>query len=140
MVLMVMVMMRIERIERFRRIERIIMMVVMVVVVMIVMVLFLFELVEGFVDFLNPGGGSGSLPEVEEMSVEELAEVDIAIVAFDDLGFRLEGMYGAFDHVGIFLRNFRNLVEKHDVAELDLLDHEIFEIFLAIFPDCERFA
>ncbi len=81
---------------------------------------------------LNPSCRRGNLVEVEEMGVEDLVEVDVAIVAGHDESLRLYLLDDCREVCEVVGRDLRCLVEQDDVAEFDLLDHETGEIFFAM--------
>ncbi len=94
----------------------------------VMMMLLLFDLIEGFFDFLNPGGGCDGLLEIEETGVEEFVKIHVAIVALYDFGFWLQGAYYPFNMFCLFLRHFRDFIKEDYIAELDLLNDEALYI------------
>ena len=105
----------------------------MAVVVVVVMAVLLFlDVGEGFLNFLNPCGGCHCLLKVEEAGVEKLVEVDVAIVAFQNLGLRLKRAHNFADVAHIFRCHFRDFVEHNYIAKFNLLNHEALDVF---FPD-----
>ena len=80
---------------------------------------------------MYPGSAGGYIIKVESVGVEYLVEVHIAVVAGNDLRF---GLYGADDCrqvVELTRADLRGFVEQDLVAELNLLNHEPFDILLA---------
>ena len=78
---------------------------------------------------MHPGGGGGHFVEVEHTGVEDAVEIDVAVVAVDNLGFGLQGSHYLaylFQLVGFHLRGF---VEENDVTEFYLLYDEVFDVF-----------
>ncbi len=118
-----------------------VLMFMLVVFVMVMMVVFMFMLmvfmlmvvilVDGLLELADPGSGCSSFLEVEGALPEEKLGVDIGIVALDDLGAGLDGADDAADMSELVGGDFRRLVEEDDVAELDLLDDEVFDILFA---------
>ncbi len=81
-------------------------------------------------NLLNPGGRCGNLVEVEHVGIQYLIEFHVAIVTVYDLGLGLEGA-NDFPDAPQFLRtDLGGFVQQHDVAELNLLDDEVLDIFL----------
>ena len=105
-----------------------VMLVFIVVMVMFMMVVFVFVVVVVAFDCVNPCCGSGYPVEIEHVGVENFRQVDVAVVAFDDFCFGLERTDNGPDAAGFLAADFRNLVEKNNVAELNLLDDEVFDI------------
>ena len=66
------------------------MLLVVIVVVMVMMVVMFFLLLFLAFDALNPSCGCGNLLEVEFVGIEQLVKIDVAIVACDDVGVRLQ--------------------------------------------------
>ena len=107
------------------------MVIVMIIVIMIVVIV---VIVVAF-DLGDPGCGGCHPVEVEHARVQELVEVDLAVVAGDDLGLGLEGMDDALHAAELLGRDFGGLVEQDDVAELDLLDHQVLDVlFVYVLP------
>ena len=74
------------------------------------------------------------------MSIDEATEVDISIIAFNDFGLWLKGAHHALD-VGEFIgTHFGGLVEENDIAELYLLDDEVFDVLFVKVGLGEGFA
>ena len=63
--------------------------------------------------------------------VDYLVKVDLRIVAFYYLGLRLNCLDDGLDALQLVWADHRCLVEQNDVAEFNLLDYQIFNIFLA---------
>ena len=85
-------------------------MVVMMVVMSMLVFMFMFMLMLVFIivvviiivfvmalHFLNPGGGGGYFIEVEQVGIDNLVEVYVAIVGVDNLGLGLQGSYNLTD-------------------------------------------
>ena len=79
---------------------------------------------------LNPCSRSGHIVEVEEVCIENPVEIHIAIVAFNDFRLRLQGAYDLACAAQFLGRHLGGLVEQHDVAELDLLHHQVLDVFV----------
>ena len=130
--------------------------IVIVIIVIVVMVVFMFIVIIIIIFFLllapcplllinpfygrNPGGAGGYLVEVEHVGVENLVEIHVAVVTFDDVGFGLEGTDNLFDAGEFFWTHLCGFVQEHDVAELNLLDDQVFNVFLADVGFLERIA
>ncbi len=74
------------------------------------------------------------------MSVENLVKINLTVVALNDLRLWLEGADNALDMFCIVFRDFGYLVEKDDVAELNLLYYEALKVFLANLLGCQFVA
>ena len=81
-------------------------------------------------DFMYPGGRCSHVLEIKQACTDELLQVNVAIIAFDDTRTGLQSPYYRTDTAGLLGRNFRYLVEQDDVAELYLLDDEVFDILV----------
>ncbi len=75
-----------------------------------------------------PGCRGGHLVEVEHAGVDDLVEIDVAVVAGNDLGCRLNGVHNLLDALELGRLDHRGLVEQHNVAELELLDHKVLDV------------
>ena len=78
----------------------------------------------------HPAGRGGHALEVEQMGVEEFVQVHFGVVAFDNLRLGLQGADDLLDALPFFGLHFRSLVQQDDVAELNLLDDEVLNVFL----------
>ena len=81
--------------------------------------------------FLNPSGGCGHFHEVEHPRVQNLLERHVAIVAIYNLGFGLEGVNYLTDAAQFARLHFCSLVQQYDVAELNLLYHQVLNVLIA---------
>ena len=63
--------------------------------------------------------------------VDYLLKADLRIVAIYYLGLRLNCLDDGLDALQLVWTDHRCLVEQNDVAEFNLLDYQIFNIFLA---------
>ena len=88
----------------------------------------------------DPGGGSRHPVEVEHAGVDDLVQVDVAVVAGQDPGLGVEGGDDALELPELIGRNLGRLVQEDDVAELHLLDDEALEVVLADVLLLERAA
>ena len=122
-------------------------MVMMVVMFMLIMVVFLVMLV-GFVvmsvcvslpflflgslllDAANPSCRHCHFFKIKQMRVDYLIQIHFRIITFNDFSPRLQRPYYLLDAFQLFRLYFRSLVQQNDIAELDLLDNQIFNIFL----------
>ena len=78
----------------------------------------------------HPTGRGGHTLEVEQMGVEEFVQVHFGVVAFDNLCLGLQGADDLLDALPLFGLHFRSLVQQDDVAEFNLLDDEVLDVFL----------
>lgn len=108
-------------------------MVMVVLVVMVVVIMVAFYL-------LDPTGGCGYSVEVEETCIENLGEVDVGKIGLYYLCLWLDGAdYGA-ETSGLFRSHLRDLIEHHDVAEFNLLNNEVLDIFFVYVAALQLFA
>ena len=103
--------------------------VIVIVIVMLMLILVIVIIVIVMLDFLDPGGGGGDLVELEHTRVEDLFEVEIAVVAFQDACLGLERPHDGADAAQLFGCDFRHLVEHDHVAEFNLLDDQALDVF-----------
>ena len=94
----------------------------------------------GFFYALYPCRRGGHVFKVEKAGVEQLREVYVAVVTVDDAGFGLQGADDGADAAGLLGGDFRDFVEQNYVAELDLLDNEVFDVFFVDVLLCEGVA
>lgn len=113
---------------------------VVVVVVMVVMRSLLRFLTVMMLNFVNPRGRGRYRVEIEAAGVDELVEVHVAVVTFDDFCLWLQRANDVLDACQLARLHLGGLVEQDDVAELDLLDNEVLDVFLADFLPHERVA
>ncbi len=65
---------------------------VVLMVMMVVMLMLIF--IDRLLDFLNPGGGSHCLFKIEQMCVEHLVKIEIAVIRLYNVSFMLKGTCG----------------------------------------------
>lgn len=117
----------------------IVIMVVLVVMVMVVLVVMVVVIMVAFY-LLDPTGGCGYSVEVEETCIEYLGEVDVGKIGLYYLCLWLDGAdYGA-ETSGLFRSHLRDLIEHHDVAEFNLLNNEVLDIFFVYVAALQLFA
>ena len=80
--------------------------------------------------FLYPSCRHRHLVEVEQVGVDDFVKVYVAVVAFQNLGLRLQGTHDLLDMGKLFGGDLGGLVDEDDVAELYLLDDEVLKVFL----------
>ena len=78
----------------------------------------------------NPSGGGGSTFKVEKAGADNLVQIHVGVIAFYDFGTGLQGADNLFDAFQLFRLHFCDFVQQDDVAELNLLDNEVFDIFV----------
>ena len=110
--------------------------VIMPVVVIVVIISVRFKVT---LDCRNPGCGSSDLVEVELACAQDPVEVHIAPVALYDFRLRVESRDYRLHPPEFGRSDFRDLVEKHDVAEFDLLDDKILDVLFVDFILAEGF-
>ena len=105
---------------------------VMIFIVVIIM-LFIIVLFVMVFNLINPCRRCSDLVEIEHVSVQQLVEIDIAIVALYYLGLGLKCSDNAMYTAQFVGRDFGSLVEQNDIAEFNLLDDKIlYIIFIQI--------
>jgi len=107
--------------------------VLMFVVMMLVMTagLSFFFFGRRFFDFMHPCRRGGYVFEVEKAGVEKVGKVYVAVVAFDYASFGLDSTYDSAYSSGLVGCYFGNLVEEYNIAEFDLFDDKVFDVFFA---------
>ena len=104
---------------------------VFVIIVMMVVMFFFFVIIIIVVTILQlmyPGCRRCDLVEIELAGVNQQIKVNIAIVALDDVGLRLDGTDYLTNLCQLLLGDFRGFVQQNDVAELYLLDDEVLYV------------
>ncbi len=106
--------------------------VMLFVVAMVVSVVILIEinLIALALDGVDPSGGSGCLVEVEHLGVQKFVKIDVAVVTLEYGHLRIQGLNYAADPAEFLGLHLRGLVQEHDVAELNLLDHKVLKVIL----------
>ena len=98
------------------------MFVMIVIIIVIVVVTF-------FVELDSPSTRFGNLVEVELLRVENVLHVDLAVVRLDHLGGRLQSLHDGLHVFQVVLVERINLVQNNRVAEFNLLDEQVCDIF-----------
>ncbi len=110
----------------------IIIMVVMVMMRFFLVMMFFFVIVILVVMFafhrFNPCSGGCHFVKVEHARVQDLVEVHVAVVTFDDVRLGLDGANNLLDACQLLRFHFGSLVEQDNVAELDLLDDQVLDV------------
>ena len=99
---------------------------VMVIVIVVIIVIVIMMTLES----LYPSGRGGHLLKIEETRIKEVIEIHIAVIAFYDAGVRLQILYDSTDATKLLFGHIAGLIEKYQVTELYLLNHEVFNILL----------
>ena len=79
----------------------------------------------------NPGSGGCHFVKVEHARVQDLVEVHVAVVTFDDVCFGLDGADNLLDACQFFWFHFGCFVEQDDVTELNLLDDKVLDVLFS---------
>ena len=103
---------------------------VMILVIVVVIVIVVIVLIYIGVELLYPSGGVGYLIKIKVVGVEYFFEIDLAADSLDDLSLGLESADDLLYIDELLIRDEIDLVEDDGVAELDLLDKQIFDIFI----------
>ena len=107
----------------------IVVIVVMMVVLMLVVVIVIVFRRRFLHEFLGPGGGVADLFEVELLGVQDILHVDLAVVRLNHLGFGLQGANHGLHVFKVGFRQTINLVHHDGVAEFDLLNEQVRNVF-----------
>ena len=114
-------------------------MVVMMVLMLIIIIVILLIAVM-ILNLVDPCSRCSHLVEVEATGVEQTLQVYVAVVAWYDFCFRLNGADYLGEFAQIVSAHLRSLVEKYSVAELYLLYYEVFEVFVFKSVACQSVA
>ena len=109
----------------------VLMLVFMVLFIVVMMMLFCLNLIQRTLYLANPCRRRCHTFEMKHPCVDYLVKVDLRIVAIYYLGLRLNCLDDGLDALKLVWADHRCLVEQNDVAEFNLLDYQIFNIFLA---------
>ena len=82
-----------------------------------------------FVELDSPSTRFGNLVEVELLRVENVLHVDLAVVRLDHLGGRLQSLHDGLHVFQVVLVESIDLVQNNRVAEFNLLDEQVCDIF-----------
>ena len=77
---------------------------------------------------LNPRCGCGHFLKIEEAGVQQVVEIHVTVVTLDNAGVGLQVGDDRTDAAQILLAHLADLVQNNHVTELDLLNHQIFNI------------
>ena len=102
----------------------------MPVMILIVVIVIMISFVALSFDGVDPSRRSSRLIEIEHPGVQKFVKIDVSIVALEDRHFRIQSLHYAADPAKLLGLHLGRLVQKHDVAELDLLDHKILKVIL----------
>ena len=105
----------------------VVMVLVFVMLVMMLMVMFL--LMDIALDTADPACPGLGLTEVKSIGIQQLLYIDIGIIALDNLRLGLDLTYNLLDLGKRLGLDFGSLVQKNDVAELNLLNDKVFNVF-----------
>ena len=81
-------------------------------------------------DAPNRSGGGGGACKGEEVCAEELFQIHVSVVACYDLGAGLQCAENLLDAFQFFRFHFVGFVQQDDVAKLNLLYDEVFDVLL----------
>ena len=117
-----------------------IVLVMFIVVVMLTVFLVLEFIAVMLLYLLYPCSGGCYGVKVEHACAENLVEVYVAIVARDNLRFRLDGTYYLLDTLQFLWSHLGSLVEEDDITELNLLDNEVLDVLLVALGSEKRLS
>ena len=106
----------------------VVMVLVFVMLVMMFMVMFL--LMDIALDTADPACSGLGLTEVKSIGIQQLLYIDIGIIALDNLRLGLDFTDNLLDLGKCLGLDFGSLVQKNDVAELNLLNDKVFNVFI----------
>ena len=115
----------------------VLMLLILILIVVIVILLLIAVMILNLVD---PCSRCSHLVEVETTGVEQTLQVYVAVVAWYDFCFRLNGADYLGEFAQIVSAHLRSLVQKYSVAELYLLYYEVFEVFVFEPVACQSVA
>ena len=99
-----------------------------IVFVIVVIIIFFFFMM--FLYLMNPCGRRSNIIEIKHIGVDEFVEVNISVIAIDNLRFWLNGA----NDLPCFFQLMRFYVccfiEQDDIAEFNLLNHQVLYIFI----------
>ena len=84
----------------------------------------------GVLHGVEPSGRAVGAVEVEAVCVEQLGELDVALLGLHDHSLLLQAADDALELVNLLAADLVDLVEHHGGAELDLLDEQGLEVIL----------
>ena len=105
----------------------VVMVLVFVMLVMMLMVMFL--LMDIALDTADPACPGLGLTEVKSIGIQQLLYIDIGIITLDNLRLGLDFTDNLLDLCKRLGLDFGSLVQKNDVAELNLLNDKVFNVF-----------
>lgn len=106
------------------------MMLIVVIVVVMVVVIVIMLLLYGLVNLAYPCGRCGGLVKIEEVSVENIRQVNVAEIAIDNSCRGLDGADCCTDSLSLLRGHLRDFIEENNVAELHLADHKTLDIVI----------
>ena len=107
------------------------MMVVMLMFVIVVVVMFMliFIVIIRILDGFDPAGRFHGLLKIETSCIEDIGDFDLCVVGFNDLSACLQAADDLFQKTELLRRDHVHFIEEDGVAELELLDEKILDIF-----------
>ena len=102
---------------------------VLVFVMLVMMLMVMFLLMDIALDTADPACPGLCLTEVKSIGIQQLLYIDIGIIALDNLRLGLDftnNLLYLGKRLGL---DFGSLVQKNDVAELNLLNDKVFNVF-----------
>ncbi len=108
----------------------VVVMMVLLVLVVVIIVIIVTLVVVGLNAF-NPTCRACNIVVIKEIGVKNLLKRHVAEVALYNLRLWLEGTDNRLDSLPFLRRNLGRLVQKHNVAELNLLNEKVLDVLLA---------
>ena len=124
MVLMPMVLMSMLMVVMFMMM----MCVFFILIVMSMVMVILLQFVKRLFYFLDPCCRSGNIIKIKKIGVYEACDINIGIITFNNLCFRLKSANDCLDAFTFVFAYFRYLIQKDYVTELNLLYDKVFDI------------
>ena len=132
MVMMVFMVMMMFVMMLFMFVVIIIVIIVMVMMLMlIIIVILVLQFITALLDLLDPGGAGGNTLKVKHAGIEDVLQFNVTVVTLKYACARLKCADNLADTEQLLGAYFRCLVQQYDVTELDLLDYQVLQVFLA---------
>ena len=107
----------------------VVMLVFVIVVIIVVMIMLIFIVIIRILDGFDPAGRFHGLLKIETSCIEDIGDFDLGVVGFNDLGACLQAADDLFQKTELLRCDHVHFIEEDGVAELELLDEKILDIF-----------
>ena len=85
----------------------------------------------------DPGGGSGGFFKIEQVCVQDFVQIDLTVVACQYFCLHIQRPDNLLDFSQFGSGDLGGLVQQYNVAELNLLDYEVFQVLLIKLFFCQ---